>query len=276
MIEKYKKREEERVKVQNGEDKYVEKHNRDRNNLSPFKKVTPHASQEEMATVIQKHWRGYVMRKFNTIGTRKKFKVGKGLLLWRTYRYISIYKYDKLISKEMNLLIVNLSPDETYILIKAFPREKQRSEWISLKVYVKELIEYFEIDLVHNSNLFKSSNEKFNSIKNFTACFLESLYIEDKTLKFNQRKKLQKLIELLNEDSVLNLEESERSRSADDDQLSIQSNVEFALRKNNYEQYLDLITTRVQKRVKGFLARKLFQMRRDMGILLSLRKYQSL
>lgn len=218
-----------------------------------------------MATIIQRHWRGYVTRKLTSLRTKKKYKLGKGLLLWRTFRYINTYKYDKLVSKEMYLLLVTLSSDETYVLIKACPKEKQKTEWITLKVYVKELVEYFEIDLVQNNGFFKSSNEKFNNIKNFTACFLESLFIEDKALKFNQRKKLQKLIELLNEDSVLNLEESERSHSVDDDQLSIQSNVEFALRKNNYEQYLDLITTRVQKRVKGFLARKRFQIRHDMG-----------
>ena len=229
-----------------------------------------------MASIIQRHWRGFVSRKFKSIGTRKKFRAGKTQLLWRTFRYIGIYKYDKLISKEMHLLIVTLSPDETYILIKASPREKVKNDWISLKVYVKELIEYFEIDLMHNSTLFKHNSEKFNSIRNFTACFLESLFIEDRTLKFNQRKKLQKLIELLNEDSVLNLEESERSTQQENVQLTIQSNVEFALRKNNYEQYLDLITTRVQKRVKGFLARKFFQIRMDMGSLYSLRKHQGL
>lgn len=173
----------------------------------------------------------------------------------------------------MYLLTVLLSPDETHILIKANSREKKDADQITLKIYVKELVDYFDIDtLDETSNIFKST-EKINSIKNFTSCFLDSLYIEDKTLKFNQRKKLQKLIELLNEDSVLNLEDTDEAANKEGDPFSIQSTVELALRKNNYEQYLDMITTRVQKRVKGFLARKAFALKRDLGKSLSSRKY---
>lgn len=174
----------------------------------------------------------------------------------------------------MYLLTVLLSPDESHILIKANSREKKESEQITLKIYVKELMDYFEIDTLESTSNILKSTEKINSIKNFTSCFLDSLYIEDKTLKFNQRKKLQKLIELLNEDSVLNLDDSDVTTNKEGDPFTIQSTVELALRKNNYEQYLDTITTRVQKRVKGFLARKNFALKKDLGTCLLPRKRQ--
>jgi len=259
MIEKYKKREEEACKLQVNEENFIERKQKEYLSFNPNYQKKKMEGTNAKATMIQKHFKGYRVRMiwrpmlFHTVNTN---------LLWRAFRFLSVYKSDKYQSKEMFLIIITLSSDETYILIRVKACEKAKSEWISLKIFVKELIEYYEIEPSNKTILdgARKSREKLNNIKNFTGCFLDSLYIDDKTLKFNQRKKLQKLIELLNEDSVLNLDESEvDSKDNVNESISLASGAEMALKKNNYEQYLDTITTRVQKMVKGWLTRIHFE-----------------
>ena len=157
----------------------------------------------------------------------------------------------------MHKISMTLAPDETYVMIKTKPFEV-KGEGSQLKVQVKELVNYFDFESL---NKHSRKSERVAAIRNFAQCFLDSLYLEDKQLRFNQRKKLQKLIELLNEDSVLEIDPADEAppgENLDDSKLSIMSTVDQALRQNDYEKYLDRITTRVQKRVRGFLLRKKF------------------
>lgn len=286
MIERYKKREEE---VKNDPLPEATKAIAEKKaiqtlalgHLESLYQRTKLNSYENKILMIQKHWRAYL--------ERQRFKAmhsPKTTVLWRVHRTISVYRGDKWL-KEIHIVAINLTNDESHVEIKTKPIDhKTKANWCHLRIPVKELVEYFDIgkdELLTGSKqkfeeltsfgfsnlkdgaFHKRREERIRSIRSFTSCFLDSLLIENQQLKFNQRKKLQKLIELLNDDSVLymsDLEASSTDSQAGKDDLSgsVLSSAGLALKKNNYEQYLDTITTRVQKRVKGFLARKRFQM----------------
>lgn len=96
MIEGYKRKEEDQEKIQANEDKFIEKVLKDRTKTRLLEVIKP-KSKDDMARCIQRLWRGHYERKFQSIGRRNKFDSGKGITLWRTFRFISIHKYDKVL-----------------------------------------------------------------------------------------------------------------------------------------------------------------------------------
>lgn len=79
------------------EEKYIDKIFKERSKLKTKVSEQKPRTDDDMAKVIQKHWRGHNQRKFQVIGRKKKIEVGKGITLWRTFRFITIHKYDKML-----------------------------------------------------------------------------------------------------------------------------------------------------------------------------------
>lgn len=79
------------------EEKYIDKIFKERSKLKAKTSEQKPKTDDDMAKIIQRHWRGHSQRRFQAIGRKKKFEVGKGITLWRTFRFITIHKYDKML-----------------------------------------------------------------------------------------------------------------------------------------------------------------------------------
>jgi hypothetical protein len=110
----------------------------------------------------------------------------------------------------MNLVLLTLTPETTQILIRTYQVERYREEPLCLRFNIREMVDFFQIlDEEAKSVSRVKEAERLTSIKNFSRCFLDSMYLENRSIRFNQKRKLQKLIQLLNEDSAVNFDEKE-------------------------------------------------------------------
>lgn len=115
----------------------------------------------------------------------------------------------------MNLVRLTLAPELTQILIKTYQVERHREEPLCLKFNIREMVDFFQIVDEEAHSMSKTKEvERLANIKSFSRCFLDSMYLESGAIRFNQKRKLQKLIQLLNEDSTANFEEKEDNAPA--------------------------------------------------------------